>query len=68
MCYTYEIKYRIAMKKAAFIRKKTLLTNREDLHLRKKLEKCGIWRLELLVLKHEHRKVDQKYFESFEVW
>ena len=56
------------MKKAAFIRKKTLLTNREDLHLRKKLEKCGIWRLELLVLKHEHRKVDQKYFESFEVW
>jgi hypothetical protein len=56
------------MKKAAFIRKKTLLTNREDLNLRKKLEKCCIWRLELLVLKHGHRKVDQKFFESFEVW
>jgi hypothetical protein len=44
--YKYEIKYRIATKKAAFIRKKTLLTNREDLNLRKKLEKCCIWRLE----------------------
>jgi hypothetical protein len=41
--YTYEIKSRIAMAKAAFNRKKTLFTSKLDLNVRKKLVKCYIW-------------------------
>jgi hypothetical protein len=41
---TREIKYRIAMAKAAFNRKKkNLFTSKLDLNLRKKLVKCYIW-------------------------
>jgi hypothetical protein len=39
---THEIKSRIAMAKAA-LHKKTLVTSRLDLHLRKKSVKCYIW-------------------------
>ena len=35
------------MMKAAFIKKKTVLTNEEDFNLRNKQLKCCIWRLEL---------------------
>jgi hypothetical protein len=37
---TYEIKSRIAMAKAAFIKKRALFTGKMDLELRKKLVKC----------------------------
>ena len=40
---TREIKSRIAMAKAAFNKKKTLITNILDLNMRKKLVKCYIW-------------------------
>ena len=40
---TCEIKSRIAMAKAAFSKKKTLVTSKLDLNLRKKLIKFGAW-------------------------
>jgi hypothetical protein len=40
---TCEIKYRIAMAKAAFNKNSTLFTSTLDLELRKKLVKCYIW-------------------------
>jgi hypothetical protein len=40
---TREIRFRIAMEKAAFNKKKTLFTSKLDLNLRKKLVKCYIW-------------------------
>jgi hypothetical protein len=42
---TREIKFRIAVAKAAFNKKKTLFTSKLDLNLRKKLVKCYIWRM-----------------------
>jgi hypothetical protein len=66
---TREIKSRIAMTKAAFKKKKTLLTSKLDLNLRKKLVKCCIWRIALYGAETwTFRKVDQKYLESFEMW
>jgi hypothetical protein len=47
MQYTCGNKSRFAVTTAAFIKKKTLLTNIEDLNLSKKLEKRCIWRLEV---------------------
>jgi hypothetical protein len=44
---TCEIKSRIAMAKAAFNKKKNLLTSKLDLNLRKKLVKCYIWNMAL---------------------
>jgi hypothetical protein len=44
---TCEIKYRIAMAKAAFNKKKALFTIILDLELRKKLVKCYIWSIAL---------------------
>ena len=66
---TCEIKSRITMVKAAFNKKKTLLTSKLDLNLRNKLVKCYIWSMDLygaetLAL----RAADQKYLESFETW
>ena len=57
------------MAKAVFNKKKTLLTSKLDLNLRKKLVKCYIWSMafygaETWVL----RAADQKYLESFETW
>ena len=40
---TREIKFRIAITKAAFSRKKTIFTCKLDLNLRKQLVKCYIW-------------------------
>jgi hypothetical protein len=65
---THEIKSRIAMAKAVFIKKNTFFTSRFDLYLRKKLVKCYIWSVtfygaEIWAL----QKVDQKYLESFEM-
>jgi hypothetical protein len=42
-----EIKYRIAMAKAAFNKKKALFTSTLDLELRKKLVKCYVWSIAL---------------------
>jgi hypothetical protein len=61
-----KFKSRIAMAKAAFNKKKTLFTSKEDLHFRKKLVKCYIWGIACIMLKLEH--LDQKYPESFEMW
>ena len=44
---THEIKYRIAMAKGAFNRRKILLTSKLGLHLRQKLVKCYIWSITL---------------------
>jgi hypothetical protein len=40
---TREVKYRIAMTKAAFSNKKTIFASKLDFNLRKKLVKCYIW-------------------------
>jgi hypothetical protein len=66
-----EIKFRIAMAKAAFNKKKTLFTSKLDLNLRKKRVKCYIWSMicTCMVLKLGMlRAADQKYLESFEMW
>ena len=47
---TCEIKPRIAMAKAAFIKKRALFTSTLDLELRKKLVKCYIWSIALFFL------------------
>jgi hypothetical protein len=60
---TYEIKFRIAMAKVTFNKKKTLFTSKLDLNLRKKLVKCYIWSMGWTL-----RAADQKYLESFEMW
>jgi hypothetical protein len=66
---THEFKSRIAMAKAAFIKKKTFFTSKFDLHLRKKLVKSYIWSRALYgVAAYTLRKVDQKYLESSEMW
>jgi hypothetical protein len=44
---TCEIKWRIAVAKAAFNKTRTLFTNTLDLELRKKLVKCYIWSIAL---------------------
>jgi len=66
---TCEIKCRIAMAKAALIKKRALFTSTLDLELRKKLVKYYIWNIasygaETWTL----RAVDQKHLESFEMW
>ena len=64
-----EIKYRIAMVKTAFSKKKDLFTSTLDLELRKKLVKCYIWSIALYGAETwTLRAVDQKHLESFEMW
>jgi len=66
---TCEIKCRIAMAEAAFIKKRTLFTSTLDLELRKKLVKCYIWSIALYSAETwTLRAVDQKHLESFEIW
>jgi hypothetical protein len=66
---TCEIKSRIAMAQAAFNKKKTLLTSKLDLNLRKKLVTSYICSIALYGAETwTLRKVDQKYLESFEMW
>jgi hypothetical protein len=72
-CYdgrcTCEIKSRIAVAKAAFSKKKSILTSKLDLNLRKKLLKCYIWNMALYGDKTwTLRAADQKYLEMFEMW
>jgi hypothetical protein len=66
---TRKIKSRIAMAKAEFNNKKTLLTSKLDLNLRKKLVKCYIWSIALYGAETwTLRKIDQTYLENFEMW
>ena len=66
---TCEIKSRIATAKAAFNKKKNLLTNTLDLNLRKELVKCYIWSVALYGAETwTLRAADQKYLKSFEMW
>jgi len=66
---TCEIKSRITMAKAAFNKKKNLLTSKLDLNLRKKLVKCYIWSMALYGAETwTLRAADQKYLESFKMW
>ena len=61
---TREIKSRIAMAKAAFIKKKTLFTSKLHLNLRKKLIKCYIWSMALYGSETwKLREANQKYLE-----
>jgi len=67
--FTWEIKFRIAMSKAAFKNRKNLFTSTLDLNLRKKLVKCYIWSMALYGAETWMlRAVDQKQLESFEMW
>ena len=62
---TCAIKCRIAMVKATLNKKKALFTS----NLLKKLQKCYIGKIAVYgVETRTHRKVDQTYLESFEVW
>jgi hypothetical protein len=57
------------MAKAAFNKKRTLVTSTLDLELRKKLVKCYIWLKSLYGAETwTLRSVDQKHLESFEMW
>jgi hypothetical protein len=59
---TREIKYRIAMAKAAFNKNKNLFISKLSLNVRKKLVKCYIWSVALYGAETwTLRKVDQKY-------
>jgi hypothetical protein len=66
---TPEIKFRIAIAKAAFNKKKkNLFTSKLDLNLRKKVVKCYIWSIALYGAETwTLRKIDQKYLESSEM-
>jgi hypothetical protein len=65
---TCEIKYKIAIAKAAFNKKRALFTSILDLELRKKLVKCYIWCIALYGAETWKLQADQKYLESFEMW
>ena len=57
------------MAKAAFSKKRALLTSTLDLELRERLVKCYIWSIALYgVETWKIRTADQKYLESFEMW
>jgi hypothetical protein len=65
---TREIKSWIALAKAAFNKKRALITSRMDLELIKKLVKCYIWSIALYGAETGTIwAVDKKYLESFEV-
>ena len=66
---TCEIKFMIAMAKAAFNKKRALFTSTLDLELRKKLVKCYVWSIALYGAETwTLRAVDQRHLESFEMW
>ena len=67
--YTYEIKSRIVMAKAACNKKRAIFTSTLDLKLRKKLTKCYIWSIALYGAETwTLRAVDQKHLGSSDVW
>ena len=60
---------RIAMAKAAFNRRKQLLTGKLELGLKNKLVKSFVWSVALYGAETwTLRKKDRKYLESFEMW
>ena len=64
-----EIKSRIDMAKAAFIKNKNLFMSKFDLNLRKKLERRYIWCVPLYAAENLILwKLDQNYLESFKMW
>ena len=65
---TCEIKYRIAIAKAAFNKKRALFTSILDLELRKKLVKYYTWCIALYGAETWKLQADQKHLESFEMW
>jgi hypothetical protein len=66
---TCEIKYRIAMAKAAFNKKRALFASALDWELRKKLVKCYFWSIALFGAETGTiGVVDRKQVESFEMW
>jgi len=65
----HKLKYRFAMAKTLFNRKKALCTSKLDLNLRKKVVKCYIWSIAVCgAVTWTLRKVDQKHLGSFEMW
>jgi len=66
---TCEIKSRIAMKKAAFNKKKNLFTNKCDLNLRERLVRFYVWSIALYGAETwTLRATDQRHRETFEMW
>ena len=65
---TREIKFRIAMAKLVFNRKKIIFTSKLNLNFKNKLVKSYIWSIALYgAEKWTLWKVDQKYQESLEM-
>jgi len=64
---TCEIQW-IAMAKAAFNKKRALVTSTLDLELRKKLVKCYNWSTALYGTETWTLRADQKHIKSFEMW
>jgi hypothetical protein len=65
---TCEVKYRIAMARVAFNKKRALFTSKLDLGPRKKLVKCYIWSIALYGAETGTlRAVDQKNLKSLEI-
>ena len=67
--YTHKIIFRTATAKAAFTRRKTLLTNKLDFNLRKKVMKCyisntALYDAETWML----QKIHHIYLENSEIW
>jgi len=66
---TCEIKFRIAMAKATFNKKKNLFTSKLDFNLRKRLVRCYVWSIVLYGAETwTLRSTDQKHLESFKMW
>ncbi|KDR13536.1 hypothetical protein L798_11449, partial [Zootermopsis nevadensis] len=59
----------VAMAKAAFVKKRILLTSKLGLEMKEKLVKCYVWSVALYGAETwTLRKKEQKYLESFEMW
>ena len=67
---TREIKMRVAIAKEAFNRKMSLLTNKLDIELKKKLVRCYVWNIAFYgsEIWTRKKKLSEKYFESLEMW
>jgi hypothetical protein len=60
---------RIFIAKEAFNRKMLLLTSNLNIELNKKLVRCYVWSIALYGSETwKLRKLERKYFESFEMW
>ena len=66
---TNDIRTRIALAKAAFNSRRSLLTGKLDLKLKKKLVKCYVWSVALYGAETwTLRKKERNYLEAFEMW